>query len=57
MRYWFVYETLLRGRRRILAKTEKTVEQMDEIIKLFPAADYVEVAEATYNYMSVGDAW
>jgi hypothetical protein len=27
MRYWFVYETLLRGRRRILAKTQKTVEQ------------------------------
>jgi hypothetical protein len=57
MRYWFVYETLLRGRRRILAKTEKTVEQMDEIMKLFPGADYVEVTEATYNYMSVGDAW
>jgi hypothetical protein len=57
MRYWFVYETLLRGRRRILAKTEKTVEQMDEIMKLFPGADYVEVAEAIYNYMSVGDAW
>jgi hypothetical protein len=57
MRYWFVYEIGLRGRRRILAKTEKTVEQMDEVMKLFPGADYVEVNAATYNYMAVGDAW
>jgi hypothetical protein len=57
MRYWFVYDLALNNRRRILAKTEKTVEQMDEIMKLFPGADYVEVAEAIYNYMSVGDAW
>jgi hypothetical protein len=33
------------------------VEQMDEVMKLFPDADYVEVNAATYNYMSVGDAW
>jgi hypothetical protein len=57
MRYWFIYESLLRGRRRILAKTEKTAEKMVELMANFPGADYVEVAEAIYNYMSVGDAW
>jgi hypothetical protein len=57
MRYWFVYESLLWGRRRILAKTEKTAEQMVELMANFPGAAYVEVAEAIYNYMSVGDAW
>ena len=57
MRYWFVYEIGLWGRRRILAKTEKTAEQMTEEMKKFPGAAYVEVGEAIYNYMSVGDAW
>jgi hypothetical protein len=57
MRYWFVYEIGLWGRKRILAKTEKTAEKMVEVMANFPGADYVEVAEAIYNYMSVGDAW
>jgi hypothetical protein len=57
MRYWFVYDLALNNRRRILAKTQKTAEQMKEEMKKFPGADYVEVNAATYNYMAVGDAW
>jgi hypothetical protein len=57
MKYWFVYESLLWGRRRILAKVRKAEDEMDEAMESFPDTAYCEVDEAVYEYMVVGDAW
>jgi hypothetical protein len=56
-KYWFVYESLLWGRKRILAKAIKTESEMRDAMDAFPGTAFCEVAALTYEYMAVGDAW
>ena len=56
MKYYFICQSGL-GRRWIIEKKYRTPDDMRALMALYPGCELYEVDEATYNYMSIADAW